>query len=184
MIRSKIGLAGLATALFLTTAGGALAQSPPPGGPPMAGPPPGGMRMMELRRPDPEARAQRLRDVLQLTPAQEPALKSFLEAQKPPPPPAPPEARARPLTTPERLDAQRARLVERLAAFDRRATAAKTFYAQLNPAQKKAFDALGPGGGGGERREIRIERRMMGPGPGPGPGVGPGDPHAGHARPE
>ncbi len=170
---SKPGLAGLASALALATAGAAIAQAPPPGGPP-----PGGMRMMEMRRPDPEARAQKLRDVLQLTPAQEPALKAFLEAQKPPGPPAPPEARAKPLTTPERLDSQRARMVERLAAFDRRAAATKTFYAQLTPAQKKAFDAMGPGGG--ERREIRIERRMMGP----GPGAGPADPHAGHARPE
>ncbi|MFM8374862.1 MAG: Spy/CpxP family protein refolding chaperone [Phenylobacterium sp.] len=173
MTRSKLGLAGLAAALTLTSAGAAFAQAPPPGGPP-----PGAMRMMEMRRPDPEARAQRLRDVLQLTPAQEPALKAYLEAQKPPQPPAPPAARAKPLTTPERLDSQRARMVERLAAFDRRAAATRTFYAQLTPSQKKAFDALPPAGG--ERREIRIERRMMGP----GPGGGPGDPHAGHARPE
>lgn len=170
---SKLGLAGLASALALASTGAAIAQAPPPGGPP-----PGGMRMMEMRRPDPEVRAQKLRDVLQLTPAQEPALKAFLEAQKPPAPPARPDARAKPLTTPERLDSQRARMVERLAAFDRRAAATKTFYAQLTPAQKKAFDALPPAGGG--RREIRIERRMMGP----GPGAGPADPHAGHARPE
>ena len=173
MNRFNLGLAGLAAAFALTSAGAAIAQAPPPGGPP-----PGGMRMMEMRRPDPEARAQRLRDVLQLTPAQEPALKAYLEAQEPPPRPAPPEARAKALTTPERLDGQRARMVERLAAFDRRAAATKAFYAQLSPAQKKAFDALPPAGG--ERREIRIERRMMGP----GPGGGPADPHAGHARPE
>ena len=151
---SKPGLAGLASALALATAGAAIAQAPPPGGPP-----PGGMRMMEMRRPDPEARAQKLRDVLQLTPAQEPALKAFLEAQKPPAPPARPDARAKPLTTPERLDSQRARMVERLAAFDRRAAATRTFYAQLTPSQKKAFDALPPSGR--DRREIRVERRMM-----------------------
>lgn len=172
MIRSQQGLAGLAAVMVLSAASAALAQSPPP-----EGPPPGGMRMMEMRRPDPEAQAQRLRDVLQLTPAQEPALKAFLASQKPPAPPAP-EARAKALTTPERLDRQRARLAERLAEFDRRAAATRTFYAQLTPAQKKAFDALPPAGG--ERREIRVERRVMGP----GPGGGPGDPHAGHARPE
>jgi len=173
MTRSKLGLAGLAAALTLTSAGAAIAQAPP-----LGGPPPGTMRMMEMRRPDPEARAQRLRDVLQLTPAQEPALKAYLEGQKPPQPPVPPAARAKPLTTPDRLDSQRARMVERLAAFDRRAAVTRTFHAQLTPSQKKAFDALPPAGG--ERREIRIERRMMGP----GPGGGPGDPHAGHARPE
>ncbi|MFM1959843.1 MAG: hypothetical protein RL588_1360 [Pseudomonadota bacterium] len=162
MIRNTIGGAGLAAVLALSAVTGAFAQSPPPGGPP-----PGGMRMMELRRPDPEAQAQRLRDVLQLTPAQEPALKAFIASQKPPAPPAP-EARAKALTTPERLDRQRARLAERLAEFDRRAAATRTFYAQLTPSQKKAFDALPPAGG--QRREIRVERRMMGPGPG-GPGM-------------
>ena len=167
MIRSTFGAAGLAAVLALSAATGAFAQTPPPGGPP-----PGGMRMMEIKRPDPEARAQRLRDVLQLTPAQEPALKAFLASQKPPEPPRPPEARAKALTTPDRLDRQRARLVERLAEFDRRAAGTRTFYAQLTPSQKKAFDALPPPGG--KRREIRIERRMMGPGPG-----GPGREHDG-----
>ena len=153
MIRSTFGVAGLAAVLALSAATGAFAQTPPPGGPP-----PGGMRMMEIKRPDPEARAQRLRDVLQLTPAQEPALKAFLASQKPPEPPPPPEARAKALTAPDRLDRQRARLVERLAEFDRRAAGTRTFYAQLTPSQKKAFDALpmrhgprmkhGPGGMG------------------------------------
>ena len=52
--------------------------------------------------------------------------------------------------------------MERLAAFDQRAAASRTFYAQLTPSQKKAFDALPQEGGG--HREIRVERRMMGPG--------------------
>jgi hypothetical protein len=158
MIRSHFAAAGLAAALAISATTVAFAQSPPAGGPP-----PGGMRMMELKRPDPEVRAQRLRDVLQLTPAQEPALKAFLASRKPPAPPAA-EARAKALTTPDRLDRQRARLMERLAEFDRRAAATRTFYAQLSPSQKKAFDALPPPGG--KHREIRIERRMMDPGPG------------------
>jgi Spy/CpxP family protein refolding chaperone len=157
MTNSKLGAAGVAAVIALAAAGASFAQSPPPGGPP-----PGGMRMMRLEGPSPEARAQRLRDILQLTPAQEPALKAFTEAQKPPAPPAPPQARAKALTTPERLDRQRARMVEHLAAFDRRAAASRTFYAQLTPSQRKAFDALPQEGGG--HREIRIERRMMGPG--------------------
>ena len=137
MTKSTFGAASLAAAIALAAAGASFAQTPPPGGPP-----PGAMRMMRMEGPSPEARAQRLRDVLQLTPAQEPALKAFLEAQKPPEPPAPPEAGAKALTTPEKLDRQRTRIVERLADFDRRAAATRTFYAQLTPAQKKAFDAL------------------------------------------
>ena len=160
MTRSKLAAAGIAAVIGLATAGASLAQSPPPGGPPA-----GAMRMMRAEGPNPEARAQRLRDILQLTPAQEPALKAFLLAQKPPGPPAPPQAGAKALTTPERLDRQRTRMVERLAAFDRRAGATRTFYAQLTPSQKKAFDALPQEGGG--HREIRIERRMMGPGGAP-----------------
>jgi protein CpxP len=171
MTRSTFGIAGLAAAITLAAAGAGFAQSPPP---PPGSPPHGGMRMMELKRPDPEARAQRLRDILQLTPAQEPALKAFVEAQKPPGPPASHGGRDKARTTPERLDQQRARMVERLAAFDRRAAATRTFYAQLTPSQKKAFDALPAEGG--EHREIRIERRMMGP--------GPGGPPMDHARPE
>ncbi len=166
---STFRVAGLAALISLSAAGVGLAQTPPQGGLPQ-----GGMRMMEMKRPDPEARAQRLRNVLQLTPAQEPALKAFLEAQKPPERMDRPESGARPATTPERLDQQRARMVERLAALDRRATATRTFYAQLTPSQKKAFDALPMGRG--KHREIRMERRMMGP--------GPGGPPMDHARPE
>ena len=157
MTHSKLRAAGVAAVIALAAAGASFAQSPPPGGPA-----PGAMRMMRLEGPGPVARAQRLRDILQLTPAQEPALKAFLLAQKPPGPPAPPQAGAKALTTPERLDRQRARLVVRLAAFDQRAAASRTFYAQLTPSQKKAFDALPQEGGG--HREIRVERRMMGPG--------------------
>ena len=160
MTRFKLGTAGIAAAIGLATAGASFAQSPPPGGPP-----PGAMRMMRAEGPNPEARAQRLRDILQLTPAQEPALKAFLLVQKPPAPPTPPQPGAKALTTPDRLDRQRTRMVERLAAFDRRAAATRTFYAQLTPSQKKAFDALPQNGGG--HRELRIERRQMGPGGSP-----------------
>lgn len=107
----------------------------------------------EWRRPDPEAmaarRAEHLRAALQLRPDQEPALKAFLErpaaAQRPAR--ADREAMAN-MTTPQRLDAQRARMTERLARFDQRIAATKRFYAQLNPAQQKAFDAMAPRGMG------------------------------------
>ncbi|MES3028992.1 MAG: Spy/CpxP family protein refolding chaperone [Pseudomonadota bacterium] len=140
-------------------AGASLAQQPPP---PAQGAAhvghPGGPRVHR----DPEAmaakRAERLRDVLQLRPEQEPALKAFLASHKRP---AGMAERGRggreqfaAMTTPQRLDAQRARLVERTARFDRHAAATKTFYAQLSPSQQKAFDAMGPRGGmkGGDHR--------------------------------
>lgn len=133
-------------------AGASLAQMPPPPaqGASHAGQP-GGPRV----RMDPEAmaakRAERLRDVLQLRPEQEPALKAFLASHKPAGGKAERGRGGREqfaaMTTPQRLDAQRARLVERTARFDRHAAATKTFYAQLSPSQQKAFDAMGPRGG-------------------------------------
>lgn len=133
-------------------AGASLAQQPPAPQAAQAGQP-GGPR--EGRRMDPEAmaakRAERLRDVLQLRPEQEPALKAFLASHQRP---AGMAERGRggreqfaAMTTPQRLDAQRARLVERTARFDQHATATKKFYAQLSPSQQKAFDAMGPRGG-------------------------------------
>jgi hypothetical protein len=128
-------------------AGASLAQQPPQAGQP-AGP-------REGRRMDPEAmaakHAERLRAVLQLRPEQEPALKAYLGARKPPAGMADRRGdrqQMATMTTPQRLDAQRARLTERVARFDQRAAATKTFYAQLSPAQQKAFDAMGPRGGG------------------------------------
>lgn len=101
----------------------------------------------EWLRPDPAAMAARrsdhLRAALQLRPDQEAALKAYVDAGQP-------KARAdrgerknfAAMTTPQRLDARRAMMTERLAAFDQRAAATKRFYAQLNPSQQKAFDAL------------------------------------------
>ncbi len=140
--------AALAGAIAAAIAGASLAQPTPPAGP--AGAP----RMMH-ERPDPaamaERRAQRLRDGLQLTPRQEPALQAFIASMKPPE-----GARGKMgghrqemagLTTPQRLDHMKARMVERQARFDQRAAAVKRFYAELTPAQQKAFDAMKPMGG-------------------------------------
>jgi hypothetical protein len=41
----------------------------------------------------------------------------------------------------------RAAMSERQAKFDQHAAAVKRFYAQLTPAQQKAFDAMRPMGG-------------------------------------
>lgn len=161
----------LAAALAVTAAGASYAQQPP-------GPPPTDGREWgprhERMHPDPaqmaERRAQRLRDLLQLRPEQEPALRAFLEASRPTGDrmgrglQRPDRDQARPLTTPEHLDRMRERLAERQAAFERRAAATKRFYAQLSPSQQKAFDAMPmhgrPGGDrGGFRRDGRFSVR-------------------------
>ncbi len=171
----KRNTVAVAAAIMALSAGAAVAQAPPPG--PGRGPPP---RMMH--RPDPaqvaERHAQHLRTVLQLTPAQEPALKAFLEANRPPMDRRERMRGARPdqpLTTPQKLDQRRARLTERLAEFDRHAAAVKRFYAALTPSQQKAFDALQGPGGRGHGRGHHGPRGMHGP---RGPG-GPGSPPPG-----
>lgn len=143
------------------------AQQPPPAA---AGQPRDGRG--EWRRPDPEAmaarRAERLRAALQLRPDQEPALKAFLDTGRPAQRPARVDRAAMAnMTTPQRLDAQRARMTERLARFDQRIAATKRFYAQLSPAQQKAFDAMAPRRGMG-----KDGHRGMGGGHGP---MGRGD---------
>jgi len=145
-------IAGLAAPMIFATA--AFAQpAPQPGGQPAAE-----MR----RRPDPaEMRARmadRLRAVLQLQPSQETALNAFLDALKPP---AGERDRMRQdraaderLTTPARLDKMLARMDARRTRFAQVASATKTFYAQLSPAQQRDFDASMPvrgmGGGRGD----------------------------------
>ena len=144
----------LASVIALSTAGASLAQPAP--GPAPAAP---GAEGRRWERPDPaqmaERHAEKLRAILQLRPDQEPALRALVDAMKPDP--AEMQRReaergardqARPqLTTPQRLDRMQARLAERQAQFARRADAIKRFYAQLNPAQQRAFDALPMMGG-------------------------------------
>lgn len=105
-----------------------------------------------------ERRAEHLRTVLQLRPEQEPALRTFLSASQ-----RSPGDRGKmrgqrqemaQMTTPQRLDRMAERMRERQARFEQHAAATKRFYAQLSPAQQKAFDAIGPRGRmkGGEHR--------------------------------
>ena len=134
-----------ATILAVGGAGVAIAQAPPPakhegmGEHHMHGDP---AAMMQRH-------AQKLRDTLQLTPAQEPALQALLGSMKPP------EGghehmmmggheEMQHLTTPQRLEKMRAMMTEHMAAFDQHAQAVTRFYAQLTPSQQKAFDALSP----------------------------------------
>jgi hypothetical protein len=181
---STRNLALAASAVLTLAAGGvALAQvpsaPPAPPAPPMPPPPPldmmmaGGPHIFMMRgHGDPAAHAQHLRDVLQLRPDQEGALKAYLEGGKPPAmkdlikDDGPDGDDKAPLTTPERLDRQAARMSEMAATFQKRAAVTKAFYAALSPSQQKAFDVLGPEMGGPRMEVRRIETRHDGPGAG------------------
>lgn len=181
---TRLALAGAAVSVL--AAGAALAQipapppppappappeAPPPPLPPMAMMAPGmdmGFMRQHFRAPDPEKRAQRLRDVLQLRPDQDRVLKAYVEATTPKmeirkqevvkdksdkpdgdkaewTEPAPP-------TTLERLD----RMTKAADAMKQRAEATRAFYLALSPSQQKTFDVLGMGDDmGGDHVVIR-----------------------------
>lgn len=146
---ARLACAGAAAALGLALTGAACAQAAPDA------PPPGvkvERRIVMMRMGDgehsahmAEHMAKHLRDALQLRPDQDGALKTFLEAMKPPMH-KPHEAVESPesLTTPQRLDKALALMDEHVAVMKRHVEAVKAFYAQLSPSQQKAFDALAP----------------------------------------
>jgi hypothetical protein len=87
---------------------------------------------------------ERLKASLQLTPQQEPAWNAFVARMQPMQRPAQPRLDRdawKQLSTPERLDRMEAMKAERDRAMAQRHEAIRSFYAQLNPAQQKAFDA-------------------------------------------
>ena len=102
------------------------------------------------RQHDPAEHAQRLRATLQLTSAQEPALQAFIAASAQHRGDRMERRQQRQemqnLTTPQRLDRMAANMAERQQRFAQHAAAVKQFYAQLTPAQQKAFDAMHQGG--------------------------------------
>ncbi|KAF1050136.1 Spy/CpxP family protein refolding chaperone [Xylophilus sp.] len=86
-----------------------------------------------------------LKTRLQLTPQQEGAWAQYTAAIRPAAPPADGARRFDPrefekLTTPERLGRLRALRQEHSARAEQHEQAVRTFYAALNPAQKKVFD--------------------------------------------
>lgn len=106
------------------------------------------MRRMPNRAKMQERMAQRqaaLKKSLELSAAQEPAWNTFVATMKPGERPARlgPLSRdeAQKLTTPERVERMRAQRTQRQAQMDQRADAVLAFYAELNPAQQKTFDA-------------------------------------------
>ncbi|PVM85610.1 Spy/CpxP family protein refolding chaperone, partial [Caulobacter endophyticus] len=147
------------------------APPPPPAAPeaPQPPPPPPSFGHMVFRdrvgpvraHQDPEARVQRLRDVLQLTDRQEGALKAYVAATGPRERPEPKPVRDEgakdksPPTALERLDEQAERMAKVAADLKGRADATRAFYNALSPSQKKAFDALGPEVTGGPNVSVR-----------------------------
>lgn len=121
-----------------------------------------GMRMRRMTHRSPEDRAEHLRTLLQLTPAQNGALSAYIAAIAPPEPGAfmqPTADRDTPPTAVERAD-RAADIAGRMAAEARkRADATRTFYAALTPSQRKVFDTQ-PGAGGPMVMRIR---EMRGP---------------------
>jgi protein CpxP len=137
----------LIAAVVLATLGlAAVAQTPP-------GPPPGGpARQERMERFDPARMQQhmqarmakrmaRLKETLQIAPAQEGAWTAWTASMQPPANwKRPDRAEFERLTTPQRIDRMHALRAERMARMDQRAEATKTFYAALNPTQQRVFD--------------------------------------------
>lgn len=139
-------LASLAAASAVACASAAsFAQEPPQAGAPQAA---GAHDHWAKRgREHAEARARALHDILNIRPDQEAAFQTFVELMRPPQGAGGMREHHDTgdmdhLTMPERLDRMAARMAERQAAFQRRAVAAKAFYAVLSPEQRRAFDAL------------------------------------------
>ncbi|SFU69580.1 LTXXQ motif family protein [Paenacidovorax caeni] len=131
-IATSAAAATLLAALSVPT----LAQTPPPG------PQARSEQMQEMRKERMENWAAKFKQQLQLTPAQEGAWSTYMEAMKPRE-----HARLgtdwkdlRALPTPERIDRLRALREQHAADADRRGEATKAFYGQLTPAQQKTLD--------------------------------------------
>jgi hypothetical protein len=192
---TRLALAGAAATLFAGAAIAAQMPPPPPAppappAPPMPPMPPlppmealmaMGPDMMFMHHrghgADPEKRAQRLRDILQLRPDQDGALKAYVEATAPKIVIKREEVskekadkdhkdhkkdgdklvwnERKLLTTLERLD----RMDKAAAAMKQRADATRAFYTALTPSQQKTFDILGMGEGhGGDNDRVFIHR--------------------------
>ncbi len=148
---------GVAVAQTAPTPPNAAAQERPQGFDPA--------RMREHMQARMAQRQAKLKDALQIAPTQEAAWNTWTAAMQPPPNwKRPDRAELERLTTPERIDRMRAMRTERIAMTDRRADATKSFYAALDPTQKRVFDLATAhrmgrhGGGDGEGEGHRRHR--------------------------
>ncbi len=154
MKRPLLALIGLAAGAVLLSSAAAVAAQEHPASPPAAM----GEKWREHMRQRMDAHIHALHDILNIHPNQEAAFQAFIASMKPPEQGdhahddhehgdhhdmdrGPGEMAG--LTTPQRLDRMAAKMAEHQAAFQRHASAVKTFYAALSPEQQKAFDALG-----------------------------------------
>ena len=141
----------IAAAMLAAIGFAASAQPAPPAGPASAP----AAREYRMGQRDPAKmqawaakRLQALKATLKITPAQEGAWTTFSAAMTPPANLArPSRADFDKLTTPERIDKMRALRTQHMAEMDKRADAAKAFYATLTPEQQKTFDAQRMGHG-------------------------------------
>jgi len=103
-------------------------------------------------------RAAKLHDELKITPAQENAWNAFVASMRPQRGARPDRAAQAGLSAPQRLAQHIERQKQRTAVMEQRLGAVSSFYAVLNPEQKKTFDdkaaRMGHGGkrGGWQHR--------------------------------
>jgi len=176
-LKTIAGLCAAASVLSISAVAIAQPQDGPPG-PRVGGG--GGGRGAAMRNADPAERAERLHEVLQITPAQEPAFQAWQTAVRPPAQ-RPERPDLRNMTTPQRLDQELAMAAERQTQLKVRADATKRFYNQLTAAQRTTMDSLppmrfadgGPGGRGQGGRGPGGRRGPGGPDGGPNGGFGP-----------
>jgi hypothetical protein len=102
-------------------------------------------RMQQRMQERMQRRMESLKRILQVTPAQEAAWNAWTAAMRPSAQMMQMRGQrgdfAR-MTTPERIDRMRQLRALRAQEMDRRGEATKSFYAQLTPAQQKAFDEV------------------------------------------
>ena len=99
-----------------------------------------------------------LKSKLNLSTSQESAWQIFEQSmQRPDHKGSPDRAAFEKMTTPERIDQMQALKAQRDARMQQHAEATKTFYAQLNPEQKKIFDAQNMAAMGSGMQRMRHE---------------------------
>lgn len=100
-------------------------------------------KMQEKRKEGMEKRRAHFHDALKLTPAQEPAWKTFTEATKKPEHKAKQDRKAmEAMSAPARMEMMLNHSQERMAMMQKHLAAVKTFYAVLTPEQQKTFDKM------------------------------------------
>jgi protein CpxP len=100
-------------------------------------------KMQEKRKESMEKHRTHFHDALKLTPAQEPAWKTFTEATKKPEQKAKQDRKAiEAMSAPARMEMMLNHSQERMAMMQKHLAAVKTFYAVLTPEQQKTFDKM------------------------------------------